>query len=170
MSQTKCSKCSKTVEANNTRKIDGHTVCLNCLYDAVEPISFRPIGFVANDKRRRAVGFGTTGGDISEIRLLPYMQHFMKGIEDESRLLILWHIHQARDIKTVFRRGWDGKRVGPFASRTPDRLTPIGVTEVELLRVEGATLVVRGLDAVDGTPVLDIKVAVSSLKKRKDSP
>jgi tRNA (Thr-GGU) A37 N-methylase len=65
----------------------------------------------------------------------------------------------------VFARGYDGKQVGPFASRTPDRLTPIGVTEVELLKVDGTKLVVRGLDAFNGTPVLDIKVSMTSLKR-----
>jgi tRNA (Thr-GGU) A37 N-methylase len=68
-------------------------------------------------------------------------------------------------VQSVFPRGWDGKQVGPFASRTPHRLTPIGATEVELLEVRGTTLVVRGLDAFEGTPVLDIKVTMESLRQ-----
>ena len=89
----------------------------------------------------------------------------MKALADETHLTIIWHLHQARPIKTVFHRGWDGKEVGPFASRTPDRLMPIAVTDVELIEVRGTTLVVRGLDAIDGTPVLDIKVSKKSLKR-----
>ncbi len=89
----------------------------------------------------------------------------MRGLADETHLTIVWQLHQARPVKTVFRRGWDGKRVGPFASRTPDRPTPIAITDVELLEVRGNVLKVRGLDAIDGTPVLDIKVAGKSLRR-----
>ena len=149
--------------------IDGKPVSLTDLYpDDARPIVIRPIGYVANDKERGPGGFGITGGDISEIRLHPGMARFMKGLEDETSLLILWHFHKARPIRSVFPRGHDGKHVGPFASRTPDRLTPIGVTEVELLEVKGTTLIVRGLDAFNGTPVLDIKVSTASLKRSRE--
>ena len=149
--------------------IDGEPVSLTALYpDGANPIVMRPIGYVINDKERGAGGFGITGGDISEIHLYPGMARFMKGLEDETSLQILWHFHEARPIRSVFHRGYDGKHVGPFASRTPDRLTPIGVTEVELLEVKGTTLIVRGLDAFNGTPVLDIKVSVAGLKRSRE--
>jgi len=89
----------------------------------------------------------------------------MSGVADETHLTIVWQFHRSGPITTVFARGWDGKRVGPFASRTPHRLTPIAVTDVELLEVHDTTLVVRGLEAIDGTPVLDIKVSPTSLKE-----
>ncbi len=149
--------------------IDGKAVPLAVLYpDDAKPIVIRPIGYVVNDKRRGLSDFGITGGDISEIHLYPGMARFMEGLADEASLLILWHFHQARPMRSVFSRGWDGKQVGPFASRTPDRLTPIGATEVELVEVKGTTLVVRGLDAYNGTPVLDIKVSMASLERSRE--
>ncbi len=149
--------------------IDGGPVPLTALYpDDAKSIVIRPIGYVVNDKKRGPSAFGITGGDISEIRLYPGMVRFMRGLEDETSLLILWHFHKARPIRSVFARGFDRKRVGPFASRTSDRLTPIGVTEVELLEVRGTTLVVRNLDAFDGTPVLDIKVSMAGLKRSRE--
>ena len=145
--------------------IDGEPVPLTNLYaDDATPIVIRPIGHVVSDKEHGPDDTGITGGDISEIHLYPGMARFMKGLEDETSLLILWHFHKARPIRSVFARGFDRKLVGPFASRTPDRLTPIGVTEVELLEIKGTTLVVRNLDAFNGTPVLDIKVSMASLK------
>ncbi len=154
-------------QTEETIVIDEEPVPVSELYpeDAV-PIAIRPIGVVANDKGRGTGDFGITGGDLSEIRLYPSMQRFMTGLEDETSLLILWHFDRAKPVRSSFSRGWDGKVVGPFASRTPDRLTPIGVTEVELVEVDGTTLTVRGLDAFDGTPVLDIKVAMSSLERQ----
>ena len=149
--------------------IDGEPVPLPALYPAdAKPIVIRPIGYVVNDRERGSGNFGITGGDISEIHLYPGMARFTKGLEDETSLLILWHFHKARPIRSVFVRGWDGKRVGPFASRTSDRLTPIGVTEVKLLEVKGTTLVVRNLDAFNGTPVLDIKVSMASLQRSRE--
>jgi tRNA (Thr-GGU) A37 N-methylase len=142
--------------------IDGEEVPLESVYGDVEPIPIRPIGYVA----RGDAGDGERpSGDVSEIRLLPGMARFMQGLEDESRILVLWHFDRARPPTSVFPRGWDGKEVGMFASRTPHRLTPIGATEVELLAVRGTTLLVRGLEAFDRTPVLDIKVAMRSLRE-----
>jgi len=161
----KCSECGWESEKLSMRFIDNKPVCLNCLYGNVDPVSIWPIGFVGNDKKRSREAFGTTGGDVSRIRLSPGMARFMKGLAEETHLTIVWQLHESRPIKSVFRRGWDSKKVGPFASRTPDRLAPIAVTDVELLEVKGTTLTVRGLDAVDGTPVLDIKVATESLRR-----
>ena len=162
-----CSHCQRHYEDDSVILIDGEPVPLKSLYpDDAKPITIRPIGYVVNDKYRGEGDFDTTGGDISEIHLYPGMARFMKGLEDESSLLILWHFHEARPVRSVFARGYDGKQVGPFASRTPDRLTPIGVTEVELVEVKGTTLVVRNLDAFNGTPVLDIKVSMASLRRR----
>jgi tRNA (Thr-GGU) A37 N-methylase len=163
-----CTTCNRGYKEDSVILVDGEALPLDSLYPAdAKPLLIRPIGYVVNDKERGAGGFGITGGDISEIHLYPSMARFMKGLADETSLLILWHFHKARPIRSEFARGYDGKQVGPFASRTPDRLTPIGVTEVELLEVKGTTLVVRNLDAFNGTPVLDIKVSMASLRRGK---
>jgi len=164
-SQWKCSECGRESDKLSMRLIDDKPVCLSCLYGSVDPVSIWPIGFVVNDKKRSREAFGTTGSGISKIRLSPGMARFMKGLADETHLTIVWQLHKSRPIRSIFHRGWDGKEVGPFASRTPDRLTPIAITNAELLEVKGTTLTVRGLDAVDGTPVLDIKVATESLRR-----
>jgi len=82
----------------------------------------------------------------------------MYRLEDEEYLTIVYYLHKMRRVRSRFKRGLDGKEVGVFASRTPDRLSRIGIQDVRLLRVAGTTLVVEGLDAIDGTPVLDIKM------------
>jgi tRNA (Thr-GGU) A37 N-methylase len=140
--------------------VDGQRVPLESVYGDAPPISIRPIGYVAHITEKNA----RKRSDLVEIRLWPGMAPFMRGLEDESSLLVLWHFDRAQSVRSVFPRGWDGKQVGPFASRTPHRLTPIGVTEVRLVEVRGTTLVVRGLEAFDGTPVLDLKVTMESLK------
>lgn len=156
-------------EAMSTVVVDGQALAIETLYGDSKPMVIRAIGHVVREGRG---GNDEERGDssISEIRLLPGMERFMLGLEEETSLVILWHFDRALPVKTRFPRGWDGKEVGPFASRTPHRLTPIGVTEVALLKVRGTTLVVRGLDAFDGTPVLDIKVSFESLRRAAKTP
>ncbi len=85
----------------------------------------------------------------------------LRGIEDFSHLWLIWGFHQAeRDTwsPTVRPPRLGGnERVGVFATRSPFRPNPIGLTVVKLLRVEGCDLIVSGADMVDGTPIYDIK-------------
>ena len=79
---------------------------------------------------------------------------------------MVYYLHQSRPVDSVFRRGLDGKRVGLFATRTPDRPSKIAVSQVKLVAVEGTTLQVEGLDAIEGSPVLDIKLGRKALEAR----
>jgi tRNA (Thr-GGU) A37 N-methylase len=164
-----CSELDQHTGSDEMITIDGEPVSLAELYgDDAVPIAIRPIGHVVRKSTHIPRDSGTADGDISEIHLYPGMARFMTGLEDETSLLILWHFHKAGPVKSIFARGFDRKRVGPFASRTPNRLTPIAATEVELVEVKGTTLVVRNLDAFDGTPVLDIKVSMASLERSRE--
>ena len=166
-----CVRCGRSCKRADVKTVDGEPVCVPCLYGDVKPVVMYPIGTVVNDRQRRARGFGTrspTDSKISEIRLNPGLASLMGGLADEKHLVIVWQLHQSRGVETVFSRGWDHKKVGPFASRTPDRLTPIAITEVELVGVEGTVLRVRGLDAINGTPVLDIKMSIGSKRRGRE--
>ncbi len=84
----------------------------------------------------------------------------LDGVEQFDRLVVLYWLHQARrDTLRVYPRG-QSELKGVFASRSPDRPNPIGLSVVRLLKKERNMLQVVGLDAVDGTPVLDIKPAL----------
>ena len=118
-----------------------------------------PIGFVSNTQERDNSDFGLRKrASTSRIELFPSQKCFMHSLEEEQKLTIVYYLHKARPIRSRFKRGLDGKEVGVFASRTPDRLSPIGIQDVRLLKIQETTLIVEGLDAIDGTPVLDIKM------------
>ena len=120
-----------------------------------------PIGIVNSNLERDNSQFGRTGTDtISRIELFPSQAQFMFGLDEEPEITIVYYLHKARPVKTRFNRGLDGKRVGVFASRSPDRLSRIGIQNVHLMEVKGTILFVKGLDAVSGTPVLDIKLKI----------
>lgn len=88
--------------------------------------------------------------------------HALEDLATWSHLWVLTWFHLARDFRPKVQppRG-DGGRVGVLATRSPHRPNPIGLSAVELLRVDGFTLRVRGLDLLDGTPVLDLKPYVA---------
>jgi tRNA-Thr(GGU) m(6)t(6)A37 methyltransferase TsaA len=85
----------------------------------------------------------------------------LRGLEGFSHLVVIFWLDRPNQAEVPLQVHPEAKEdmplVGLFATRTPLRPNPIGLTSVELLSVEGTTLRVRGLDAFDGTPVLDIK-------------
>jgi len=86
----------------------------------------------------------------------------LDGVDGFSHLFVLFWLHktsaeQRKLLKVHPRRRKDLPLLGIFATRTMTRPNPVGLTLVELVKVEGNVLTVRGLDAFDGTPVLDIK-------------
>ena len=164
-----CDRCGAWVDARRVCTVDGEQICTRCMYAGAEPFEIYPIGVVRNELQRGRAGFGVTGsGSQSRIELWPTQEAFLHRIGEETDLTIVYYLHKARPVRSVFRRGLDGKQVGVFASRTPDRLSRIAIQEVVLERVEGTTLYVKGLDAIDGSPVLDIKLGRRAIQKERN--
>jgi tRNA-Thr(GGU) m(6)t(6)A37 methyltransferase TsaA len=87
----------------------------------------------------------------------------LEGIAAGDAVLVLTWLDRAdRRVLRVHPRGDQSRpQAGVFATRSPDRPNPIGLHRVEVVSIEGATMAVRGLEAVDGTPVLDVKPVLS---------
>jgi len=126
---------------------------------AIEKIELKPIGLI----KTRAVGKEVRDkGNVSEIILRDDLTEALDGIEGFSHLFVIFWMHETseeerRRMKVHPRGRMDMPLLGVFATRAPYRPNPIGLTLVELLGVKGKVLTVRGLDAFDGTPVLDMK-------------
>jgi len=99
----------------------------------------------------------------SMIEVFPQFCDGLKGIEAFSHLIILYWAHlrdneKERNTLQVFpRRHAVNVETGVFACRSPSRPNPIGLCVVELMKIEGCTLIVKGLDAFENTPIVDIK-------------
>ena len=121
----------------------------------------RLIGRVSSPLRRRedAPKQGFEGAPDAQIRIEPEFRSGLDGIRAGQEILILTWLHQAdRDTLVVHPRdNPDNPLTGVFATRSADRPNPIGLHRVTILAVEGESLLVRGLEAVDGTPVIDLK-------------
>ena len=91
----------------------------------------------------------------------------LQDIEGFSHLTLLYWFHRSAGYQLVIEPFLDGVARGLFAIRYPARPNPIGLSTVELLAREGGTLRVRGLDVLDGTPLLDIKPFVPGFDHRE---
>lgn len=87
----------------------------------------------------------------------------MKDIEGFSHLHILYWLHQSDSTNLLVRTPWDETLHGVFATRSPNRINPIGYAVVQLVKKEDNILTVKYLDAIDKTPVLDIKPYIPAI-------
>jgi tRNA-Thr(GGU) m(6)t(6)A37 methyltransferase TsaA len=97
------------------------------------------------------------GGEICRIEVDPFWHPALKGLEKHGCLQILYWMHLARRDLLQQNPGNSGNIVGTFTIRSPVRANPIASSLVDLVGIEGGTLMVRGLDCIDGTPLIDIK-------------
>jgi len=91
----------------------------------------------------------------------------LQDVEGFSHLFVLWEFDKSEGFELVGRPPVDDRPHGVFATRSPRRPNPIGLTVVELLGRDGGELRVRGVDMLDGTPILDIKPYLSSIPMEK---
>ena len=121
-----------------------------------EKIEFTPIGYVENDYLEPKYN-EEVYQKVSKIVIKKELEEGLYRIEELEKLYILFYFSKSEGYKLIHRRRYDGEISGVFASRSPYRPNGIGLTLVEFLKVEGNILYVKGLDAINGTPVLDIK-------------
>ena len=123
-------------------------------------MEMRPIGRVKSPTKEKVdEGWGEV---VSEIKVDAGLAAGLKGLEGFSHVLVIFYMHESSwDPKSDLVRRPQGRDdmplVGIFAQRAKHRPNPIGVTAVRLVGVENDSIRVRGLDAIDNTPVLDIK-------------
>ena len=119
------------------------------------PISMKPVGTVRNGEKSQH--FGGWSDVISDIAVNKKFAPALDGLEDYSHAVIVYWMHQAK--KHVIKHHPQGiaPLVGIFACRCQGRPNPIGISAVKIVRHRKNILTVKGLDVVNGTPVLDIK-------------
>jgi len=111
------------------------------------------------------------GEEEAKVQIFQEFCDALKGIDGFSHLIILYWIHlrdneKERSVLQVVPRGRaNGVKVGVFACRSPSRPNPIGLCVVKLIKVEDCVLTVKGLDAFEGSPIIDVKPSI----QRRDS-
>ncbi len=120
-------------------------------------IRLTPIGYVKNNVK--ALRFGNFANEISEIIVDEKFAEALNGIDDYSHIIVVYWMDKVKDhvIKHRPQGNPQVPIVGIFACRCPQRPNPIAITTVELVEHKGNKIKVKGLDILDGTPVIDIK-------------
>jgi tRNA-Thr(GGU) m(6)t(6)A37 methyltransferase TsaA len=123
-----------------------------------ETYQFRAIGYVENEFQEPTKP-DTLRASRSRIVLAPELLEGLTGLESGMALLVVFVFHRAEGYDLLQHPRGDRSRPkrGVFALRSPNRPNPIGIAEVDLIAVEGNILTVHGLDAINSTPVLDLK-------------
>ena len=130
----------------------------------------RPVGWVESPltDRDRAPRQGDEGAPPARIVFRPEVREAAADLRAGDQVLVLTWLHQGRrDVLAVHPRGDpDRPRQGVFSTRSADRPNPIGLHAVTIVGVEGDTIAVSNLEAIDGTPVLDVKPVLGRVEER----
>jgi len=130
----------------------------------------RPIGHVRSpysETSQIPKGLGAKHDAEGELEILPEFEAGLTDIEGFSHLYVIWAFDRSEGFQLMGKPPSDDRPHGVFATRSPRRPNPIALSVVELLGHEGCRLRVRGVDMLDGTPILDIKPYLSSVPEEK---
>jgi tRNA-Thr(GGU) m(6)t(6)A37 methyltransferase TsaA len=126
----------------------------------------RPIGYVSSPYKTTEEipkGLGAKHEAEGALEILPEFEAGLTDVEGFSHLIVLWVFDRAEGFELLGTPPSDNRPHGVFATRSPRRPNPIGLTVVELMGREGRRLHVRGVDMLDRTPILDIKPYLSNV-------
>ena len=139
--------------------------------EATVPIfTLQPIGYVSSPFKDTAAipkGLGAQHDAEGVLNLLSEYEAGLTDIEGYSHLIVLWTFDRSDGFDLLVTPPTANLSHGVFTTRSPRRPNPIGLTVVELLRRDQASLFVRGVDMLDGTPLLDIKPYLSNIQPYK---
>ena len=138
--------------------------------DGVAMLSMQPIGYVRSpyrDTQEIPKGLGAKHEAEGVLEIMGEFEPGLKDIEGFSHLFVIWVFDRSEGCNLVGMPPSDDRPHGVFATRSPRRPNPIGLTVVELLGREGSVLRVRGIDMLEGTPILDIKPYLSNVPQER---
>ncbi|MGD6808280.1 MAG: tRNA (N6-threonylcarbamoyladenosine(37)-N6)-methyltransferase TrmO [Candidatus Bathyarchaeia archaeon] len=133
-------------------------------------ITYKPIGVIHSPFKEpknvpiQASASGTTG----TIELNPQYVEGLKDLEGFSHIILLYHFHLVKSVSLLVKPFLDNNLHGLFATRAPARPNPIGLSIVQLKKVDGNILHIQDVDILDGTPLLDIKPYVPKFDYREN--
>jgi len=119
-------------------------------------------------KRTKEVPYQSSlSEEVCEIEIFKEYEGGLKDIEGFSHLIVLYWLHKSKGYSLLVRTPWDTEPHGLFTTRSPHRPNPIGISIVRLIERRGNILKVKGIDAIDGTPLIDIKPYVPEFGEKE---
>ena len=108
-------------------------------------------------------------GDVSEIEIFKEYEQGLTDISDFTHLHVFYWLHKSKSYKLMVNTPWDYRPHGVFTTRSPHHPNPLAYTVVTLLERNENILRVTGLEAIEGTPVIDIKPYIKKLDLKNDA-
>jgi tRNA-Thr(GGU) m(6)t(6)A37 methyltransferase TsaA len=139
--------------------------------DPMRSITFRPIGVIHTPFTEVAgmpVQASAAGGAPGRIDLDAAFVDGLRDLDGFSHLILLYHLDRTGPPRLVVTPFLDDREHGVFATRSPARPNPIGLSTVRLVSIDGTALEIEDVDILDGTPLLDIKPYVPALDDRAE--
>ena len=136
-----------------------------------EPVSFRPIGIIRTpflDTEGMPIQASAAVGVPGRIEIKAEFVEGLADLDGFSHLILVYHLHRVTAARLTVTPFLDDRPHGIFATRSPARPNPIGLSTVRLVAITGSILEVEDVDMVDGTPLLDIKPYVPAFDERDD--
>ena len=133
-------------------------------------LSMQPIGYVRSGYRNAGEipkGLGAKHEAEGTLEIQPEFEAGLLDIEGFSHLYVIWAFDRSEGCNLVVTPPSDDRPHGVFATRSPRRPNPIGLTVVQLMSRAGSVLAVRGIDMLDGTPILDLKPYLSNVPRER---
>jgi tRNA-Thr(GGU) m(6)t(6)A37 methyltransferase TsaA len=128
-------------------------------------LELQPIGIIHSPYKDRGEepSQGHRSDEISRIEAFKEFEEGLQDIEGFSHIIVIYWFHKSHGYHLLVKTPWDDIPHGLFATRSPNRPCPLGLTVLELVASEKNILKVKGLDAIDGTPLLDIKPYIPAI-------
>ena len=132
-------------------------------------LKLKPIGVIHSPYHAGQVPYQGCGREeIGEVEVFEQFAEGLKDIEGFSHIVLIYWFHKSRGYSLMVRTPWDTTPHGLFTTRSPNRPCPLGLSVVRLVARKGNILKVKDLDAIDGTPLLDIKPYVPTVDEKSD--
>ncbi len=133
-------------------------------------LELKPIGIIHSPYQSGQAPYQGHGQkEICQVELFEEFEEGLKDIEGFSHIILIYWFHQSHGYHLLVKTPWDAKPHGLFTTRSPHRPCPLGLSVVELVAREKNILKVKGLDAIDSTPLLDIKPYVPSIDEKNNA-
>ena len=131
-------------------------------------LELKPVGIIHSPYKNRGIPpyQGYKSAEISQIEVFQEFEEGLKDIEGFSHIVVIYWFHKSQGYHLLVKTPWDDIVHGLFSTRSPHRPCPLGLTVAELVARDRNILKVKGLDALDGTPLLDIKPYIPEVAER----
>ena len=135
-----------------------------------DKMKMKPIGVIHTPYKstKEAPYQGCKSDAMCEIEIFDEYARGLKDVEGFSHLIILYWMHKSTNYSLLIKTPWDDKLHGLFTTRSQNRPNPIGLSVVRLIKRDGNILKIKGMDAIEGTPVIDIKPYIPEFDEEKN--